>query len=86
MHARRLMLGAVVQALRDTLRALMRLLTQRPGVVPEGARSDLVGGAAAPEEAARGAWQLPYEDPLTFPSTTLKSVESRCARGGASRR
>jgi hypothetical protein len=82
------MLGALVAAVRDSLRALMRLLTHRgereraegqpavSGVAESGA-----GAAAAP--AGDGGWALPYEDPLVFPSATLKSVESRC---GATRR
>jgi hypothetical protein len=73
------MLGSVLRALQHTLRALMRLLTQRTDA-PADAQRAAVGGAEA-----RGAtlddgsgWFIPYEDPLVFPSATLKSAESRC--------
>jgi hypothetical protein len=85
------MLGALVAAVRDSLRALMRLLTHGRAERERGAGGNGNGaggegqpasagasdaGAAAP--AGDGGWALPYEDPLVFPSATLKSAESRC--------
>ena len=73
------MLGSVLRALQHTLRALMRLLTQRGEAGPaDASRSAASAGEARGATLDDGSgWFIPYEDPLVFPSATLKSAESR---------
>jgi len=73
------MLGPLLRALQHTLRALMRLLRTEasPGEAPRSPPGAEAPGAALCDG---DGWQLAYEDPLEFPSATLKSAESRCAK------
>ena len=70
------MLGPLLRALQHTLRALMRLL-RADDASPAAPRSPTGGDAPGAPLCDGDGWQLAYEDPLEFPSATLKSAESR---------